>query len=66
MITGIKEFIKTYLICDYHAEKKLYLCIITSNKDQKFIALNIILNYNSKVDPECKIEIALDDTGIKL
>jgi len=44
-------------------EKKLYFHIVTSNKDQRFTALDIISSYNSKVDPECKIEIASDDTG---
>ncbi|RGB29534.1 hypothetical protein C1646_766508 [Rhizophagus diaphanus] len=57
------ECIKVYPIRGYHAEKKPYLRIITPNKDLRFTALDIILNYNSKVDPECKIEIALDDTG---
>jgi len=58
------ECIKAYPICGYHAEKKLYLCIITFNKDQRFTALNIILSYNLKVDPECKIETVSVDTGI--
>jgi hypothetical protein len=57
------ECIKAHLIRDYHAEKKLYLCIVTPNKDQRFTALDIISSYNSKVDPECKIETASDDTG---
>ena len=43
--------------------KKLYLRIVTPNKDQRFTALDIISSYNSKVDPECKIETASDDTG---
>jgi DNA polymerase elongation subunit (family B) len=51
-------------ICGYHAEKKLYFRIVTSNKDLRFTALDIISSYNSKVDPECKIETASDDTGI--
>ncbi len=55
--------IKTYPIHSYYAEKKPYLHIVTFNKDQKFTVLNIILSYNSKVNPECKIEIASDDTG---
>ncbi|GBB94972.1 hypothetical protein RclHR1_24540002 [Rhizophagus clarus] len=29
----------------------------------RFTALDIISSYNSKVDPECKIETASDDTG---
>jgi hypothetical protein len=57
------ECIKAYPIHGYHAEKKLYLCIVTLNKDQRFTALDIISNYNSKIDPECKIETASDDTG---
>jgi hypothetical protein len=44
------ECIKAYSIRGYHAEKKLYLCIITPNKDQRFTALDIISNYNSKID----------------
>ena len=56
------ECIKAYLIRSYHAEKKPYLYIVAPNRDERFIALNIILSYNSKVDPECKIEIASDDT----
>ena len=43
--------------------KKPYLRIVTPNKDQRFTALDIISSYNSKVDPECKIETASDDTG---
>ena len=58
-----KKYIKAYSICGYHVEKKLYFHIVTSNKDQRFTALDIISSYNSKVDPECKIEIASDDTG---
>ena len=53
-----------YPIHSYHTKKKLYLCIITLNKDQRFTTLDIISNYNSKVDSECKIETASDDTGI--
>ncbi|CAI2161522.1 1438_t:CDS:1 [Funneliformis geosporum] len=57
------EYIKAYPIRGYHAEKKSYLCIITSNKDLRFTTLDIILSYNSKVDLECKIETASDDIG---
>uniref|UniRef100_U9UW03 DNA-directed DNA polymerase family B exonuclease domain-containing protein n=1 Tax=Rhizophagus irregularis (strain DAOM 181602 / DAOM 197198 / MUCL 43194) TaxID=747089 RepID=U9UW03_RHIID len=63
-ITGIKmECIKAYPIRGYHTEKKPYLRIVTPNKDLRFTALDIISSYNSKVDPECKIETASDDTG---
>ncbi|CAG8690563.1 16430_t:CDS:1, partial [Funneliformis mosseae] len=31
--------------------------------DKRFTALDIISSYNSKVDPESKIETASDDTG---
>ncbi|CAI2189266.1 4642_t:CDS:2, partial [Funneliformis geosporum] len=55
------ECIKAYPIRGYHAEKKLYFCIITPNKDLRFTALDIISSYNSNVDPECKIETASDD-----
>src|SRR4051794_30629379 len=58
-----KECIKAYPICGYHAKKKLYLHIVTPNKDQRFTAFDIISNYNSKIDPKCKIETASDDTG---
>ncbi|CAI2173939.1 5195_t:CDS:1, partial [Funneliformis geosporum] len=57
------ECIKAFPIRGYHAEKKPYLHIITPNKDLRFTALDIISSYNSKVDPECKIETASDDTG---
>ncbi|GES80527.1 ribonuclease H-like domain-containing protein [Rhizophagus clarus] len=57
------EYIKAYPIREYHAEKKPYLRIVTPNKDLRFTALDIISSYNSKVDPECKIETASDDTG---
>src|SRR6266540_2791572 len=57
------ECIKAYPIRGYHAEKKPYLCIVTPNRDERFTALDIISSYNSKVDPECKIETASDDTG---
>ena len=57
------ECIKAYPIRGYHAEKKPYLRIVASNKDLRFTALDIISSYNSKVDPECKIETASDDTG---
>ncbi|CAI2182168.1 9619_t:CDS:1, partial [Funneliformis geosporum] len=57
------ECIKAYPIRGYHAERKPYLRIITPNKDLRFTALDIISSYNSKVDPECKIETASDDTG---
>ncbi len=56
------ECIKAYPIRGYHTEKKPYLHIVTPNRDERFTALNIISSYNSKVDPECKIEIASDDT----
>ncbi|RGB22625.1 hypothetical protein C1646_775801 [Rhizophagus diaphanus] len=56
------ECIKAYPIRGYHAEKKPYLRIVTHNKDLRFTALDIISSYNSKVDPECKIETASDDT----
>ncbi len=59
-----KECIKAYSIRGYHVKKKLYLYIVTSNKDQRFTTLNIISSYNSKVDLECKIVTASDDTGI--
>ncbi|EXX78060.1 ribonuclease H-like domain-containing protein [Rhizophagus irregularis DAOM 181602=DAOM 197198] len=58
-----KKCIKAYHIHGYHAEKKLYLRIVTSNKDQRFTTLNIISSYNSKVDSEYEIETASDDTG---
>src|SRR4051794_40423771 len=45
-----REYIKAYPIRDYHAEKKSYLRIIAPNKDIRFTALDIISNYNSKVD----------------
>ena len=57
------ECIKAYPIRGYHAEKKPYLRIIVPNRDERFTALDIISSYNSKVDPECKIETASDDTG---
>ncbi|CAI2195661.1 13780_t:CDS:2, partial [Funneliformis geosporum] len=57
-----KECIKAYPIYSYHTEKKLYLHIIISNKDQRFTAFNIISSYNSKIDSEYKIETALDNT----
>jgi hypothetical protein len=57
------ECIKAYPIRRYHAEKKPYLRIVIPNKDLRFTALDIISSYNSKVDPECKIETASDDTG---
>ncbi|GES95226.1 DNA polymerase family B-domain-containing protein [Rhizophagus clarus] len=57
------EYIKAYPIRGYHAEKKPYLRIVAPNKDLRFTALDIISSYNSKVDPECKIETASDDTG---
>ncbi|PKY32984.1 hypothetical protein RhiirB3_394445 [Rhizophagus irregularis] len=57
------ECIKAYPIRGYHTEKKPYLRIVTPNKDLRFTALDIISSYNSKVDPECKIETASDDTG---
>ncbi|GBC40883.1 ribonuclease H-like domain-containing protein [Rhizophagus irregularis DAOM 181602=DAOM 197198] len=57
------ECIKAYPIRGYHAEKKPYLHIVTPNKDLRFTALDIISSYNSKVDLECKIETASDDTG---
>ncbi|RGB26687.1 ribonuclease H-like domain-containing protein [Rhizophagus diaphanus] len=57
------ECIKAYPIRGYYAEKKPYLRIVAPNKDLRFTALDIISSYNSKVDPECKIETALDDTG---
>ncbi|GBC33330.2 DNA polymerase family B-domain-containing protein [Rhizophagus irregularis DAOM 181602=DAOM 197198] len=57
------ECIKAYPIRGYYAEKKPYLRIVTPNKDLRFTALDIISSYNSKVDPECKIETASDDTG---
>ncbi|CAB5202215.1 unnamed protein product [Rhizophagus irregularis] len=40
-----------------------YLRIIAPNKDIRFTALDIISNYNSKVDQENRIETASDDTG---
>jgi len=55
--------IKTYPIYGYHAEKKLYVHIVTPKKDHRFTALDIISSYNVKVDPEYKIETASDDTG---
>ncbi|PKY33086.1 DNA/RNA polymerase [Rhizophagus irregularis] len=58
-----RECIKAYPIRGYHAEKKSYLRIIAPNKDIRFTALDIISNYNSEADPECKIETASDDTG---
>ncbi|PKC54167.1 DNA/RNA polymerase, partial [Rhizophagus irregularis] len=57
------ECIKAYPIRGYHAEKKSYLRIIAPNKDIRFTALDIISNYNSKVDQENRIETASDDTG---
>ena len=57
------ECIKAYPIRGYHAEKKPYLRIVAPNRDERFTALDIISSYNSKVDPECKIETASDDTG---
>ena len=59
-----KECIKAFPIHGYHAKKKLYLHIVTLNKDQRFTALDIISSYNSKVDPECKIVTASDDISI--
>ncbi|CAI2194454.1 5673_t:CDS:2, partial [Funneliformis geosporum] len=56
------ECIKAYPIRDYHVKKKPYLCIVASNRDERFTALNIISSYNSKVDPEYKIETASDNT----
>ncbi|CAI2187037.1 5994_t:CDS:2 [Funneliformis geosporum] len=58
-----KEGTGWYPIRDYHAEKKPYFHIVIPNKDLRFTALDIILNNNSKIDPECKIETASDDTG---
>ena len=58
------ECIKAYPIRGYHAEKKPYLRIVAPNKDLRFTALDIISSYNSKVDPECKIETASDNIGI--
>ncbi|RGB32666.1 ribonuclease H-like domain-containing protein [Rhizophagus diaphanus] len=57
------ECIKAYPICGDHAEKKSYLRIIASNKDIRFTALDIISNYNSKINQENRIETASDDTG---
>ncbi|CAI2185391.1 18495_t:CDS:2 [Funneliformis geosporum] len=45
------------------SKKKPYFHIVIPNKDLRFTALDIILNNNSKIDPECKIETASDDTG---
>ena len=56
------EYIKTYPIHDYHVKKKLYLRIVVPNRDKRFTALDIISSYNSKVDSECKIETASDNT----
>uniref|UniRef100_U9T2S4 DNA-directed DNA polymerase n=1 Tax=Rhizophagus irregularis (strain DAOM 181602 / DAOM 197198 / MUCL 43194) TaxID=747089 RepID=U9T2S4_RHIID len=61
-----RECIKAYPIRGYHAEKKSYLRIIAPNKDIRFTALDIISNYNSEADPECKIETASDDTAFAL
>ncbi|RGB24635.1 ribonuclease H-like domain-containing protein [Rhizophagus diaphanus] len=58
-----RECIKAYPIRSYHAEKKSYLRIIAPNKDIRFTALDIISNYNSKVDQENRIETTSDDTG---
>ncbi|GES95250.1 DNA polymerase family B-domain-containing protein [Rhizophagus clarus] len=58
-----RECIKAYPIRSYHAEKKSYLRIIAPNEDIRFTALDIISNYNSKVDQENRIETASDDTG---
>ncbi|RIB03758.1 hypothetical protein C2G38_2049015 [Gigaspora rosea] len=57
------ECIKAYPICGYHAEKKLYLRIITPNKDQRFTTLDIISSYNSKTEQESRLETASDDSG---
>ncbi|CAI2196113.1 19895_t:CDS:1, partial [Funneliformis geosporum] len=57
------ECIKAYPIRGYYTEKKPYLRIVTPNKDLRFTALDIISSYNSKVNLECKIETASDDTG---
>ena len=57
------ECIKAYPIHGYHAEEKPYLYIVAPNRDERFTALDIISSYNSKVDPECKIETASDNTG---
>ncbi|RIB10075.1 hypothetical protein C2G38_2043783 [Gigaspora rosea] len=57
------ECIKAYPICSYHAKKKLYLRIITPNKDQRFTALDIISSYNSKADQESRLETASDDSS---
>ncbi|RIA89591.1 hypothetical protein C1645_824591 [Glomus cerebriforme] len=57
------ECIKTYSICDHHAEKKPYLHIVAPNKDERFTTLDIISSYNSKVNLKCKLKIALDDIG---
>ncbi|GBC01347.1 hypothetical protein RclHR1_04150011 [Rhizophagus clarus] len=43
--------IKAYPIHGYHAEKKPYLCIVTPNKNLRFIALSIISSYNSRLIP---------------
>ncbi|CAI2192264.1 18946_t:CDS:2, partial [Funneliformis geosporum] len=56
------EYIKVYSIHSYHAEKKPYLRIVILNKDLRFTALDIISSYNSKVNPECKIETSSEDT----
>ncbi|CAB4488495.1 unnamed protein product [Rhizophagus irregularis] len=58
-----RECIKAYPIRGYHVEKKSYLRIIAPNKNIRFTALDIISNYNSKVDQENRIETASDDTG---
>ncbi|RIA94867.1 hypothetical protein C1645_734488 [Glomus cerebriforme] len=58
------ECIKAYPIRGYHVKKKSYLRIITPNRDERFTALDIISSYNSKVDLECKIKTASNDTGI--
>ncbi|RHZ76070.1 hypothetical protein Glove_207g8 [Diversispora epigaea] len=54
------EHIKTFPIRGYYVEKKPYLRIVTTNIKQRKIALNIILEYNSK--NEKKLETASDDT----
>ena len=56
------ECIKAYPIRDYYAKKKPYLRIVTPNRDKRFTTLDIISSYNSKINPECKIETASDDT----
>ncbi len=42
-------------------KKKLYLHIVISNKDQRFIALDIILSYNSKTDQKSRLETILNN-----